>query len=157
MEINLSGHKMALHFVEDFHKTFKESFITCKETAKTIVSFSTLLFSVLAFANGFHPLIDTTFLASAAGLYLCIILIAWYINRPIVISEPFKIEWNELAKYLFYEEDTKVLEVSISAYINAIDENKLFLKGIERWTFAIRLFFAALVSVVAVAYLIKLF
>ncbi len=151
----LHGDRMAVRLTEYFYRTHPENITVCKEALKTIVSFSSLIFSVLIFVNVWKPAANNWPILAATAFYVLIIGMSAYLYRPINIIYPIAMEWDALFQYFCDEEEKTVIHRSISAYLGAIGDNKPVIRRFEKWTFAVQIIFFLFVVSVAASFLIR--
>ena len=150
----LHGQRLALRMVEDYNKALPENITVCKDALKTIVGFSTLLFSILTVSDVWKPIANIWPLVAATGFYVLIIATSCYLYRPIAISST-KMTWENLYKYFFNEEEKKVLEEAIASYLEFIDDNGKIITRFERWTFAVQILFVLFVIATSISVIVR--
>ena len=153
----LSGQRMSLRLVEAANDDIRHSVAVYKDTIKSIVNFSTLLFSLMAVTNAIHLTVDIPFLVASTFVYLVILITSFFLVQPITLYEPITTTWEKISVYLFDYGEKDVLEKTISSYINANELNVKDTLRIERWSLFIQVMFIILILIVAASFLVKIF
>jgi len=132
-EINFDpGRLAAFEEMQGVWKRQYESLAILKETAKTILGYTSLflgLLSVLQISNFFSsPSVIYKWLGGAAAAsYICLVWLCLTIIAPTEVYAPIDSEWDVLAEYLFDKSGDALLEQRIVSYLGVIKDNDIVL------------------------------